>query len=150
MASIIRFMNNLRYLFRYNLKSIARSTEHLDRDFDDVHYAIEHIKFEIEDDIKHMQHFTILDDHTTINHLRNSEYSLCRFGDGEFNLIAGNDIPFQKASSRIAERLSSVLSSTHSNIILAIPNLFASYMGGGATPTAEGLHGHSMVNIMRI
>ena len=131
MLALIRFINNIRYLFRYDLKSIAKTTHNIRNDFDTVHYAIENIKFEIEEDTRRMQKFTLIDDRNTIQTLLTSKRSLARFGDGEFNLIFGNDIPFQRASTDIAHRLSSILSSTSSRVLIAIPNLFMSFYGGG-------------------
>jgi len=49
--------------------------------------------------------------------------SISRFGDGEFNLILGRDIPFQKASATLASRLSEILSRNDSNLLVCIPSL---------------------------
>lgn len=51
--------------------------------------------------------------------------SLCRFGDGEFELIRGNNRPwFQKVNKNLAFRLKEVLNSRDNNIIIAVANNF--------------------------
>ncbi len=51
--------------------------------------------------------------------------SLCRFGDGEFEIIRGKDRPwFQKADKRLADRLLEVLRSDEPQILIAIADNF--------------------------
>lgn len=47
----------------------------------------------------------VLDISETINLLRNHRLSLARYGDGEFNIIGGRSIYFQKYSSSLADEL---------------------------------------------
>lgn len=60
----------------------------------------------------------------------NEGASLCRFGDGEINLMKGIDIPFQVASKELADRLIEVLSSNYKNICIAIPKFIFSPKNG--------------------
>ena len=46
-----------------------------------------------------------------IDYIINSKCSLCRFGDGEFNLISGGDIPYQKYNPVLSQRLREILMS---------------------------------------
>ena len=131
MAALFTFFNNIRYLFRYSLKTLSKQVNQVQHEFDNIHYSIEHIKFEIEDDLKHMKRFHIKNEQETINTLIHSNCSICRFGDGEINLIMGIDIPFQKASTFISQRLSHILSSQDDRILISIPNLFCSLSRGG-------------------
>lgn len=62
----------------------------------------------------------IQDTFNTIQEIKHNK-SICRFGDGEFELLLGRDIPFQKASTKLTERLKQVLSSNYSNILIALP-----------------------------
>lgn len=53
-----------------------------------------------------------------------SQYSVSRFGDGEFNLILGIGNGFQKYNIKLAERLVEVLRSSNENHLIAIPSIF--------------------------
>lgn len=57
-------------------------------------------------------------------------YSLIRFGDAEFDIAfvhKNKDDPYQKASSLLTKRLSSILSSDYKNIIVSIPPFNSEY-----------------------
>lgn len=60
----------------------------------------------------------------TLQILIDSEYSICRFGDGEFKLIFGKDIGFQKYTKALSERLQKILISSDPNILIGIPDKF--------------------------
>lgn len=50
-------------------------------------------------------------------------YSIIRFGDGEFEIMAGKERPvFQKYDAKLAARLQEVIQSNEENILLAIAN----------------------------
>ena len=57
----------------------------------------------------------------SINYIKQNNISLARFGDGELMLIKGQDIPFQKSSLLLSQRLKDVLSSNSDKLKLAIP-----------------------------
>ena len=57
----------------------------------------------------------------TIQELINSDKSIIRFGDGELKLIEGNDIPFQKSTKQLSDRLREILSSDNKNILIGLP-----------------------------
>lgn len=52
--------------------------------------------------------------------------SVARYGDGEMKLIMGNNISFQKFYPHLQKRLSEILQSDDSNLIVCIPNVFGS------------------------
>lgn len=55
----------------------------------------------------------------------NQRKSLCRFGDGEFAVIAGeNRQKFQRADEKLAERLKEVLASDQKNILICIADTY--------------------------
>ena len=68
----------------------------------------------------------IKDRKETLAALLNSNKSIARFGDGEFNLILGEDLPFQKFSPVLQQRLKEILRSENENLLVAIPNIFGS------------------------
>ena len=53
----------------------------------------------------------------TINELINTKKSIVRFGDGELEIIEGNDILFQKSTPQLSDRLIEVLSSNEKDIL---------------------------------
>ncbi len=57
----------------------------------------------------------------TIDILINEKKSICRFGDGELNLINGKSIPFQTFDNKLQARLIEVLSSTDNQVLIGIP-----------------------------
>ncbi len=62
----------------------------------------------------------------TLNELKITNKSMARFGDGEFNLIWGEDLPFQRYDSELANRLKEILNSSDDNILIGIPDTFSS------------------------
>jgi len=108
---IINFINNFRYLFRYNLKRMYESTEN-------IHYAIDYITFEIEENIKQIPNIIIKNNEETLEKLLNSNCSLTRFGDGEMCLTFGMSIPSQKASEKLSQRLQEVLKNADSENLM--------------------------------
>lgn len=109
--SLFTFINNLQYLFKYRIKDIVKNV-------DLSHYAIEHLKYEIKDDLDTIFLPKIAGPFETIDKLITSEASICRFGDGEFLLMLGKDIPFQKADIALEKRLKEIFSSEVENILI--------------------------------
>lgn len=63
----------------------------------------------------------------TINLLIEKGCSLCRFGDGEFEMMRGRKRPlFQKPDKKLGQRLREVFDSHLETILVAIPNQFGS------------------------
>ena len=50
---------------------------------------------------KYIQKPQIATREETLDALINSRTSICRYGDGEFNLIFGSDLPFQENSEKL-------------------------------------------------
>ena len=115
------FFNNVRYLFRFNIKNLSREIEY-------VHYAIDNIKYEIEEDLKQIPKITIKSNEETLNKLLHSNCSLSRFGDGEMTLMCGTSIPSQKANEVLTQRLKEVLSDANNNVMIGIYPLCKSLM----------------------
>ena len=58
----------------------------------------------------------------TLDRLLSSDYSMCRFGDGEFKLLFGGRIDFQNKDIELADRLKEVLcTDQNDNILICIP-----------------------------
>lgn len=60
----------------------------------------------------------------TINRLLDSKCSMSRFGDGEFAIIFGNSINYQKWDKELAQRLKEILKSNIENHIVCISDVF--------------------------
>ncbi len=60
---------------------------------------------------------------STLKELISKKTSIARFGDGEINLIRGQDIPFQQSSSKLQQRLIEILSSAQEHTLIAIPKI---------------------------
>lgn len=60
----------------------------------------------------------------TINEIVNKKASVSRYGDGEFKLINGIDISFQKNNKTLKNRLREVLKSSDDTFIVCIPDVF--------------------------
>ncbi len=60
----------------------------------------------------------------TLQHIIDHKSSICRYGDGEFNIALGKDIGFQHLIGNMSERMLQVLQSEDANILIAIPSIF--------------------------
>lgn len=69
--------------------------------------------------------FKIATDEDTIKKMADG-MSICRFGDGEFNLIFGKGIGFQPYSDLLSSRLKEILinQEANNNILISIPKIF--------------------------
>ncbi|MBR1617558.1 SP_1767 family glycosyltransferase, partial [bacterium] len=75
---------------------------------------------------KNLTYPKVLDKYETLKELINSSKSIARYGDGEFNLIWGESLPFQKYNNVLAQRLKEILKSQDENCLVALPDVFAS------------------------
>ncbi len=66
----------------------------------------------------------IADSFETITNISEGSYSFGRFGDGEFNIIFGRGIEFQRYSKKLSEKLSYLLKSNDSNFYIGIPKFY--------------------------
>jgi len=60
----------------------------------------------------------------TLQHIIDYKSSICRYGDGEFNIALGCNIGFQHITGDMSERMRQVLNSNENNILIAIPSIF--------------------------
>lgn len=107
------FFRNLLYLFKQG--NIVSQEE--------LNIIIENMKYELYDDIKNLKMPKIKSVEETLNDLVEQKASICRFGDGEFNLIDKKDIILQKTSEKLSKRLKEVLSSNNPRIFIGIPKI---------------------------
>lgn len=66
----------------------------------------------------------VLNLYDSLSALVSSNKSLARFGDGEFKIMMGESINFQKYDPKLAKRLEEVLSNKEENLLVGIPDMF--------------------------
>ena len=66
----------------------------------------------------------VYDTKKTIQLLKTGNFSLARFGDGEFMCMQEKNIPFQKSSKKLAERLKQILANNNKKLLVGIPDAF--------------------------
>jgi len=69
----------------------------------------------------YMQHYHILPSLQSIEHIIAENLSLSRFGDGEFRIMRGGDMPFQRYDPRLSQRLREVLTTPLAHHVVGIP-----------------------------
>ena len=96
--SLSRFIKNLKFLMKYNLNAEHDKLK-LDilKSVEDIYY------YEVLDKEKekHRYMLDVLNYDKTIDLLLNQPKSFCRFGDGEIEIMMGNNIPFQKYNEEL-------------------------------------------------
>ncbi|CAM2790270.1 glycosyl transferase, putative [Streptococcus acidominimus] len=82
--------------------------------------------FSILSDKLSRHNISVLSTEKTLDTLIKNKVSISRFGDGEFNLLLGNDMPFQSASPELRASLRRVLIDQDNNhrCLVAIPGSF--------------------------
>lgn len=117
------FFNNLRYLFRYNLKEMSNYPNN-------TAATINNLRYELADELPNLKRPYIKSIYKTIEDLIEFKRSIARYGDGEFNLILGNSIPFQEYDEALSERLKEILISNDENICVAINRAYFGSLEG--------------------
>lgn len=90
---------------------------------------IRNLEYEVADKIRRnrYQFLQFADDEECINKIINEGCSLCRFGDGEFEIMRNHErARFQKTSKTLGYRLKDVLESRDSRILIAVANNYGS------------------------
>ncbi len=107
-------IKNLKHLVRSDLRSKFVTHDQLNK-------ILDQLKYEVIEDQSSLKMPKIKSVTETLDDLIAIRPSICRFGDGELELLSGNDIAFQESSIKISDRLKEVLISKDQNIFIAIP-----------------------------
>ena len=67
--------------------------------------------------------FIIFSPEDTLNEIIYNNKSIARFGDGEFQIIFGHRIGFQKANKELSNRLKNVLQSNEEGLLIGVPDI---------------------------
>ena len=115
--SIVLFFNNLRYLFRFNIKDMARNG--VTKEY--VLAAAQRSEWRTKNAPQSIAAPHIKTKQETIEELIHTQKSIIRFGDGEFFLIWGHSIPFQKHNKLLSESLKEILLSQDERLLIGLP-----------------------------
>ena len=115
-----KFINNTRYLMRYNLKTMHNDIENSITNKDCINFL--HIVPSIKTKENNIVQINNIEE--TIDILLNTNQSLVRYGDGEFNIIKGKSIPFQSYNKELAKKLQEILYNYTDNILVGIPYFY--------------------------
>lgn len=115
------FFKNITYLFRYNLKEMAKISSEKN-----VNLMMENIKYELADELNTLKKPNIKSPEETIEALITERASFCRYGDGEFTIIAGEGIPYQKYNAKLSFRLKEILKCNDKNVFVGVPYCYYS------------------------
>lgn len=124
---IITLINNLRYLFRYNIKEIYCNQKDIMQNQnslkinDSTLCLIEKIMSDVKNNWDEIFVPKIRNNFETIETLIKYPKSIIRFGDGEFRLIENDDIPFQDSSNILSKKLLEILDSEDENLLIGLP-----------------------------
>lgn len=67
----------------------------------------------------------VMDNYQSLNLIKNEKMSVIRFGDGEFDIIRGSDIPYQNYNSRLATKMKNIiLNGSTDNVLICLPDIF--------------------------
>lgn len=122
------FINNLRYLTRYNIKQLYLNSRDI----------LGFIKFEqklYENNSSLVFYPKIKTIEETIKELIEGHKSIARFGDGEFSLLEKKSIPFQNYNEELDNRLKEILISKDENIAISIPYFYFNIININFTDT---------------
>lgn len=122
--SIKTFFKNIFYLFRYNIKKISKETSLYEGNPNYINK--DQMKMVVNDIYESIRtkNLKIKDYRETISELVQNKPSFCRYGDGEFILMKGEDISFQKHDLKLATRLKEIIGSEERNILIGIPQFY--------------------------
>lgn len=114
------FGKNLIRMFKFDLKTHHKAV----REFQKFPMMLDNLKYEIADEIKSLKLPKVLDQFASVQAILDSNKSVSRFGDGEFNLILGNSIGFQEYDPELSRRLKEVLMTKDEGMLIGISRRF--------------------------
>lgn len=115
--SLQRFVRNIIYLARCNLKEIYKDSKSYPNSRCNF---VAKICDELKNDFDILQPPRVKTPFDTMQELLNTNKSIIRFGDGEYIIMEGGGIPFQKYDRDLGEKLRTIIMSNHNNLMLGI------------------------------
>lgn len=114
--SLKTFINNIRYLARYNLKEMDSKLS----SFPNLENFAELLRDEIKNDFDKIEPPIIKTSFETLQILLETQKSFIRFGDGEYILMNGGSIGFQKYDENLARDLEAIITSEYENLLIGL------------------------------
>ncbi len=71
-----------------------------------------------------LKRLKIMSSQETVDYILDNHCSVCRFGDGEFDVMGGGKNGFQDTDLKLADRLKCVITSNNKSVLLCIPKTF--------------------------
>lgn len=109
-----------------------------------IMFYLDNLEYEVADKLKKEKYFfpDFYPVEETIDRIITDRCSLCRFGDGEFELMENRPRPkFQETDSALASRLKEVIASRQDNILIGIANNYGS-LEDYTEQAANGIRGY--------
>lgn len=116
--SLKTFVRNIRYLARYNLKEMDNRLHNLSPLSFQNFAAV--LRDEIKNDFDEITPPLIKTDFETLQILIESQKSFIRFGDGEYIIMEGGNIPFQEYDKHLAQALKEIITSQDENLLIGL------------------------------
>lgn len=144
--------DNLPYIDRKKKKIIEleEQVKNLERDIEQYKYRLENHLYEM----GVWQTVHIRSSEELLKEILAKKMSLCRFGDGELEIIRGKErLWYQKVNQDLSIRLEEILKSNEKNIAIAISNNFGSledYTEDAANAIREYISGKTRKEIMEL
>lgn len=110
-----------------NLENYANVISQISTNQFAMNRSIGNLKYEILAEKEELQYPIVHSGEEAINRILDEKLSMCRFGDGEFAIIKGeNRQKFQHPDGKLAQRLTEVLHATDEDILICIPDIYGS------------------------
>ena len=114
------FGKNIIRLFKFDLKTHHKAV----REFEKFPMMLDNLKYEIADEIRSLKLPKVMTQFESVQAILDTNKSVARFGDGEFNLILGNAIGFQEYDEELSRRLKEILMTKDEGMLIGISRRF--------------------------
>lgn len=112
-----RLFRNIKYLMKKDLTNII--------DIEEVKNVtsimMDNLKYELREDLENLNIPNIKNPYETLDELINTQKSFARFGDGEMQIINGENCIFDKPNEKFSKKLQETLSCDLPNLMIGIP-----------------------------
>lgn len=119
------YYNKLTKKVRFNIFGIDIKFQ-LPKKIKDKNERFENLIYELADPrtLKHIKLPKVLNLNESLDLLMSAKNSFARFGDGEFKIMMGESINFQKYDKSLAEKLKQIIKNKTEGILIGIPDTF--------------------------
>lgn len=115
--------NNIPEIINYDKRKIVL----LERRLNECNAIIENIPYEVKEKIERFEYPNILSIDELVDKIVNEKLSLCRYGDGELDVMLGKQrVWYQRYDERIRKRLLEIFNSENEDVVIAVADNFSS------------------------